>query len=56
MDTEVPAELIADIEEAGLGYWPTDLAQIAQAPYQPNVLLAYAYRDGGVHVQPDGDR
>ncbi|MFJ5644079.1 hypothetical protein [Streptomyces sp. NPDC093223] len=50
----MPAELVADVEEAFLGYWPEDLMGIVRAPFRTGVLLAYAYRDGGIHVQQDG--
>jgi hypothetical protein len=56
MDRNVPAELVADVEEVFLGYWPADLMAIVRAPYRSGVLLAYAYRDGGTHIPQETDR
>ncbi|GAA4824054.1 hypothetical protein [Streptomyces ziwulingensis] len=49
---EPSAELVADIDEVFLGYWPEDLQAIFREPYSPGVLLGYAHRDGGIHL-PD---
>lgn len=52
MEQPITPELVADVEEAFLGYWPQDLADIFKQPYQPGLLAAYAYRNGGAHM-PD---
>lgn len=46
-------ELTAAVDEAFLGWWPDDLMAIVRSPYRPNVLLAYAHRDGGRHLPSD---
>lgn len=52
---EPSAELVAAVDEV-FGFLPdalpADLMAIIRAPYSPNVLLAYAYRDGGAYL-PD---
>ncbi|MCF0086699.1 MULTISPECIES: DUF4982 domain-containing protein [unclassified Streptomyces] len=54
MEQPYDPELVADIDEAFLGYWPEDLADIFTRPYEPGALTAYAYRDGGAHIPQDG--
>lgn len=46
-------ELAADVDDVFLGWWPDDLMAIVRVPYSPNVLLAYAHRDNGVHLPGD---
>jgi hypothetical protein len=48
-------ELVADVEEAFLGFWPQDLVAIFKRPYKPGALIEYAYRDGGRNLPQDGD-
>lgn len=43
-------ELIADVEEAFLGFWDDTVMAIVRRPYTVGVLLAYAWRDGGSHI------
>lgn len=58
--SEPSAELVAAVDEV----FATDLPDvlddallaIVRAPYSPNVLLAYAYRDHGAHLPAEGDR
>lgn len=50
----LPADLIADVEESFLGYWDDDLMSIVRLPYSFRALVAYAWRDGGAHIPADG--
>ena len=43
-------ELAADVDDVFLGWWPDGLMWLVRRAYQPGALLAYAYRDGGVHL------
>lgn len=43
-------EMVAEIDEVFLGWWPDDLMGIVRQPYTPGVLAAYAHRDGGAHL------
>lgn len=58
--SDLTPELIADVEEAFLGFWDDAVVAIVCRPYTPGVLLAYAWRDGGSHIPADdetgGDR
>jgi hypothetical protein len=49
MSTFTPA-LVADVEEAFLGFWDDAVMAIVRRPYRAGVLLAYAWRDGGSHI------
>ncbi|MEU6552043.1 hypothetical protein ABZ915_17430 [Streptomyces sp. NPDC046915] len=51
--TDLPPELIADIEEALLGDWDDDVMAIVRQPYTVGALAAYAWRDGGAHIPTD---
>jgi hypothetical protein len=51
---EFDPELVADVEEAFLGYWPKDLAAIFTRPYKPGAITAYAHREGGKYLPQDG--
>ncbi|MCX4232054.1 hypothetical protein [Streptomyces ortus] len=50
---EPSADLVADVDDIFLGHWSDDLMAIVRAPYSPNVLLAYAYRDNARHIPAD---
>lgn len=50
---EPSEELAAEVDGIFLGWWPDDLMAIVRAPYSPNVLLAYAHREGGRFLPPD---
>jgi hypothetical protein len=43
-------ELIADVEEAFLGFWDDAVMAIVRQPYTVGALHAYAWRDGGAHI------
>lgn len=45
-EPELSADTVADIEEAFLGYWPVDLANVFLAPYEPGALRSYARTTG----------
>jgi hypothetical protein len=43
-------DLIADVDDVFLGWWDADVMAIVRQPYTAGVLLAYAWRDGGIHI------
>ena len=47
---DLPPELIADIEEAFLGFWDDEVMAIVRQSYTVGALHAYAWRDGGSHI------
>lgn len=51
--SDLSPDLIADVEEAFLGFWDDDVMAIARRPYTANALRAYAWRDGGAHIPTD---
>lgn len=46
MSTEPSPQLIADIEQCGLGYWDDNVAEIVQYQYEPGALKQLAYENG----------
>lgn len=53
--TDLPPDLVADVEEAFLGFWDDAVVAIVRGPYTPGVLLAYAWRDGGTHIPTEDE-
>lgn len=51
--SDLPPELIADVEEAFLGYWDDAVMGIVRQPYTVGALAVYAWRDGGAHIPTD---
>ncbi|MET9445028.1 hypothetical protein [Streptomyces sp. NPDC006610] len=43
-------QLVADVEEVFLGWWPDDVMAIVRQPYTPGGLAAYAHRDNGAYL------
>lgn len=48
MSTPTP-DLIADVEEAFLGYWDDEVMAIVRQPYTVGAIHAYAHRNSGEH-------
>lgn len=53
--SDLPPELIADIEEALLGDWDDAVMAIVRQPYTVGALLAYAWIDGGSHIPTEDE-
>ena len=62
--SSLPPDLIADIEEALLGYWDDEVMAIVRQPYTVGAIHAYAHREGGArctsrhadHTETGGQR
>lgn len=50
---DLDPQLVADVDDVFLGWWPDDLMVLVRGPYEPGALAAYAHRDGGQHLPQD---